>query len=71
MVPLLFDLILSEVSKTFSPAFSPHLSPLPTHRETPRWFEYNDTRISPFDPKNLPYYTFGGMEEVEEVEEVI
>jgi hypothetical protein len=31
-----------------------------------RWLEYNDTKILPFDPKWIPYATFGGVEEVTE-----
>lgn len=31
-----------------------------------KWFEYNDTKISPFDPKQIPNYCFGGTEEIVE-----
>jgi hypothetical protein len=29
-----------------------------------RWFEFNDTRVTPFDPSNLPNETFGGTETI-------
>jgi hypothetical protein len=28
-----------------------------------KWYEFNDTRVTPFDPKNIPDEAFGGAEE--------
>eukprot|EP01119_Soliformovum_irregulare_P021052 TRINITY_DN6926_c0_g2_i1.p1 TRINITY_DN6926_c0_g2~~TRINITY_DN6926_c0_g2_i1.p1 ORF type:complete len:2370 (+),score=711.86 TRINITY_DN6926_c0_g2_i1:42-7151(+) len=33
-----------------------------------RWFEFNDTKILPFDPSRIPSECFGGMEDYIEVE---
>ena len=31
--------------------------------KAPRWLEFNDTEVRPFDPKDIPYETFGGEED--------
>lgn len=33
-----------------------------------RWFEFNDARISPFDPNLIPEIAFGGVEECQELD---
>ncbi|KAL6065920.1 USP domain-containing protein [Balamuthia mandrillaris] len=37
--------------------------PLGENRD-PRWYEFNDTNVLPFDTARIPYETFGGEEEV-------
>ena len=37
--------------------------PLDAHGRTEcKWFEFNDTVVSPFDPKDLPTECFGGTQ---------
>eukprot|EP01117_Protostelium_nocturnum_P009607 TRINITY_DN3429_c0_g1_i1.p1 TRINITY_DN3429_c0_g1~~TRINITY_DN3429_c0_g1_i1.p1 ORF type:complete len:2268 (-),score=754.02 TRINITY_DN3429_c0_g1_i1:12-6815(-) len=35
-------------------------------KSEPNWFEFNDTTVSPFNPKEIPSCCFGGTEEVNE-----